>query len=98
MLGWRDNCHRAIRSPILERPVLDIQNPSASEIRRRGDGSISNRDDTLSFSKLSKLAGFLESETDIATRCRPLKHDNGIEAYLIGLTAALRPLIWSLSA
>src|SRR4029450_3794044 len=83
MLSWRDHCPRAIRTPILERPVLDIQNPGTSEIRRRGNGSISNRDDTLSFSKLLKLAGFFEPDTDIATRCRPLKYDNGIEAFLI---------------
>jgi hypothetical protein len=88
VLGRRDNCHRAIRTPILERPVLDIQNPSAREIHRGRDGGISNGDDTLSSSEFFKLASFLESDTDIATRCRPLKHDNSIEAFLIGAKGA----------
>src|SRR6476620_4173961 len=78
ILGGRDHCHRAVRASILERPVLDIQNPSASEILRRGGGSISNRDYTLSSSKLFKVFGFLESDTDIATRSRPLKYDDGV--------------------
>src|SRR5262249_16837861 len=93
ILGRCDNRHRSIRSTILERPVLDIQNPSASEILRRGGRSISDRDYTLSSSKLFKVFGFLESDTDIATRSRPLKYDDGVKSSLAGL----RPLIWSLS-
>jgi len=52
-LGWRDNCHRSIRTPILECPILDIQNPTTSGIHRWGDSSISNPNDALSSSKLA---------------------------------------------
>jgi hypothetical protein len=83
VLGRRDHRCRSIRSSILERPILDKQDPSPSDIRRWGDGSISNCDDPLSFTKPPKLVGPLEPDTDIAARCRPLKHDNGIEAHLI---------------
>src|SRR5262249_17142635 len=88
ILGRCDNRHRSIRSTILERPVLDIQNPSASEILRRRGGRISNRDYTLSSSKLFKVFGFLESGTDIATRSRPLKYYNGVEI-IVGSVAAI---------
>ena len=81
-LSWRDNCHCSIRAPILERPVLDIQNPSASRIHRRGDRSISNRDDTLSCSKLAPCP-----EADIAARCFPLKHDKSLEGSVSGVAA-----------
>jgi hypothetical protein len=36
MLSWHANCHVPIRAYILEPPILDIQNPGASEIHRRG--------------------------------------------------------------
>src|SRR5262244_3299094 len=88
ILGRCDNRHRSIRSTILERPVLDKQNPSASEILRRRGGSISNRDDTPSSSKLFKVFGFFESDADIATRSRPLKYDNGVEI-IVGSIAAI---------
>src|SRR5262249_11603497 len=88
ILGRCDNRHRSIRSTILERPVLDIQNPSASEILRRGGGSVSDRDYTLSSSKRFKVFGFLESDTDIATRSRPLKSDDGVEI-IVGSVAAI---------
>src|SRR5215475_4765876 len=88
ILGRCDNRHRSIRSTILERPVLDIQNPSASEILRRRGGSISNRDDTPSSSKLFEVFGFFESDADIATRSRPLKYDNGVEI-IVGSIAAI---------
>jgi hypothetical protein len=64
-LGRRDNCDRSVRTPILERPVLDIQNPGASDLPLRGDGGIRDHNDTLSSSKLMIL-GIRESETDIA--------------------------------
>jgi hypothetical protein len=83
ILSRRDNGCRSIRTLIFERPVRELQkNPAASEICHRGNGSLRNRHYTLTTSKLSKLAGFLEPATDIAACCRPLKHDNGIEAYL----------------
>jgi len=41
----------------------------------------------LPSSKLFKLLGFPESDTDIATRCRPLKHDDGLEACIISFAA-----------
>src|SRR5262245_3813565 len=81
ILGGRDHCHRAVRASILERPVLDIHNPSAGDIHRRSDGGIRDHDDTLSSSKLF-VVGFRESDTDIATRCRPRKYDNGFEAFV----------------
>jgi hypothetical protein len=80
-LGGRDHCHCAVRASILERPVLDIHNPSAVDIHRRSDGGIRDHDDTLSSSKLF-VVGFRESDTDIATRCRPRKYDNGFEAFV----------------
>ena len=63
ILGRRDNRHRSIRTSILERAILDIQDPSASGIHRWRDSSIGDRDDTLAFSKLAGCP-----ETDIATR------------------------------
>src|SRR6476646_4021840 len=45
---------------------------------------VSNRNHALSSSERFKLAGPLESEPDITSRRRPLKYDNGIEAFLIG--------------
>jgi hypothetical protein len=80
-LGRRDYCYRSIRTSIRQRSSLDIQNPSASDIPRRGDGGIRDHNDTLSSSKRF-IVGFRESETDIATRCRPRKYDNGFEAFL----------------
>src|SRR5262245_3282818 len=65
ILGRCDNRHRSPRSTILERPVLDIPNPSASEILRRRGGSLSNRDDTPSTSNLFEVFGFFESDADI---------------------------------
>ena len=55
-LGRRDNCDRSIRTPIRERPVLDIQNSGASDIPLRSDGGICDHDDTLSSSKLFIVA------------------------------------------
>jgi hypothetical protein len=80
-LGRRDNCDRSIRTPILERPILDKQNPGASDIPRRGDGGIRNHDDTLSSSKLF-IVGFRESETNIAARCGPREYDDGFKAFV----------------
>jgi len=82
ILSWRDNCHCSIRTPILERSVLDIQNPAASGIARWGDRSVSNRNYTLPS---SKLAGCPES--DVAARCEPLKNDNRFEFAIFGVAA-----------
>lgn len=81
-LGRRDNGHRSIRSSILERSVLDIQNPAASGIHRRSDSSVRNRHDTLSSSKLA-----LCPDSDVAARCFPLKHDQSLEGSIIGVAA-----------
>src|SRR5262249_39183454 len=82
ILSRRDNCHCPIRAPILERPVLDIQNPTTSGIDRWSDRSIGNRDDTLSS---SKLAGCPES--DVPARCSPLKNDDSLEARITRVAA-----------
>ncbi|HSF58809.1 MAG TPA: hypothetical protein VLD83_12120 [Candidatus Binatia bacterium] len=70
-------------------PILDIQHPSTSELlgRGRGDRDISNHNDTLSSAKLFKVFGFLESETHIAARFRPLKYDDSLEGSIIGVAA-----------
>jgi hypothetical protein len=81
-LRWCDSCYRSIRSSILERTALDIQYPTARGIYRRNDRSISNRDYALSC---SKLAG--DPETDVATGCPPLKHDDGLEASIMRVAA-----------
>src|SRR5688572_13474221 len=82
VLGRGDNGHRAARPAILEGSILDVQNPGASNIRRRGDRCIRNHDCTLSCTKLTELAGFLESETNIPTGRRPLENHDGVESSL----------------
>jgi hypothetical protein len=80
-LGRRDNCARSIRTPIRERPVLDIQNSGARDFPLRGDGGICDHDDTLSSSELF-IVRFRKSETDIAAGCRPREYDNGFKAFV----------------
>ena len=70
-------------------PSSTYKIPAPARFSDRGDRSISDRDDTLSSSKLF-IVGFRESDTDIAARCQPRKYDNGFEAFVganIGVAA-----------
>ena len=64
----------------LSAPSSTYKIPAPGEIHRRGDGSISDHDDTLSLLQTFHSPWLPESDADIAARCRPLKHDDGLEA------------------
>jgi hypothetical protein len=71
-----------IKDKFTPTPFFFMQNPAASGIHRGRDSSISDRDYTLSFSKLA-----LCPDSDVAARCEPLKHDNSFESVIIGIAA-----------